>query len=144
MRRLFIMRKDLNMSPGKLAAQVSHCAEVYWLRMIKNGCHTDGGDREGEYTTMIRVPLDIYEGYVCGTITKIVCEAKNKYQLEKAVTIAKELGLREGTDYGYIYDRCLTELSPEEPDGTTLTGLWFRPLPDDIARQISTNYQLYR
>lgn len=26
-RRLFIMRKDLKMSPGKLAAQVGHCAE---------------------------------------------------------------------------------------------------------------------
>lgn len=29
MRRLFIIRKDLNLSPGKLAAMVGHCAEVY-------------------------------------------------------------------------------------------------------------------
>lgn len=35
-RRLFIMRKDLKMSPGKLAAQVAHCAEAYWTRLIQN------------------------------------------------------------------------------------------------------------
>lgn len=29
MRRLFIMRKDLHMSTGKLLAQVMHCAEAY-------------------------------------------------------------------------------------------------------------------
>ncbi len=31
MRRLFIIRKDLNLSPGKLAAMVGHCAEGYWM-----------------------------------------------------------------------------------------------------------------
>ena len=36
MRRLFIMRKDLNMSPGKLAAQVAHCAEAYWTRGLRH------------------------------------------------------------------------------------------------------------
>lgn len=35
-RRLFIMRKDLHMSPGKLAAQVAHCAEAYWTNDIRN------------------------------------------------------------------------------------------------------------
>lgn len=35
MRRLFIIRKDLNLSAGKLAAMVAHCAEGYWTRMLK-------------------------------------------------------------------------------------------------------------
>ena len=36
MRRLFIIRKDLHLSPGKLAAMVAHCAEAYWTRLIRN------------------------------------------------------------------------------------------------------------
>lgn len=33
-RRLFIMRRNLNMNPGKLAAQVGHCAEAFWTGEI--------------------------------------------------------------------------------------------------------------
>ena len=35
-RRVFIIRKDLHLSSGKLAAMVAHCAEAYCTRMIKN------------------------------------------------------------------------------------------------------------
>lgn len=35
MRRLFIIRKDLNLAPGKLAAMVAHCAEGYWMNLLK-------------------------------------------------------------------------------------------------------------
>lgn len=82
--------------------------------------------------------------YVCGSFTKTVCEAKNKNQLLKAKTIAEELGLVEDIDYGCIYDKCLTELEPEEDNGTTLTGMWFCPLDDEVAHKISKKYQLYK
>ena len=35
MRRLFVVRKDLNLSAGKLAAMVGHFAEAYWTNMLK-------------------------------------------------------------------------------------------------------------
>lgn len=57
--------------------------------------------------------------------------------------MADEIGLIEGEQYGLIYDKCLTELEPEELDGTTLTGIWFCPLSDDIAHSISKKYHLY-
>ena len=129
MRRLFIMRKDLNMSPGKLSAQVGHCAEVYWTNLLRNG-HT--------------VDKQIMEDYVSGSFTKTICSAKNKNKLLQARDKALELSLIEGQDFGLIYDKCLTELEPEEENGTTLTGIWFAPLDDDISRAISRKYQLYK
>lgn len=122
------MRKDLAMSPGKLAAQVGHCAEAYWTNLLRTGK---------------TIPPDIMQEYVNGIFTKTICEAKNKNHLMKAVKQADELGLVERDDYGLIFDACKTELTPEEEDGTTLTGIWFRPLPDEIAHSISKKYHLY-
>lgn len=138
MRRLFIMRKDLNMSAGKLAAQVGHCAEAYWLHLIQDAYQKFAFDPK------IYVDEDIYKEYIQGAIVKTICEARNKNHLLKAKTIAEELGLKENVDFGLIKDKCFTELKPEEEDGTTITGVWFKPLPDEIAHQISKKYQLYK
>ncbi len=139
MRRLFIMRKDLHMSPGKLAAQVGHCAEAYWTGMFRPIYRAEGD----EFMAAAYIPEDVFKGYIHGTATKTICEAKNKNQLLKAKTRAEELGFVENVDFGLIYDLCLTELEPEEEDGTTLTGIWFRPLPDDLTHEISKRYHLY-
>ncbi len=139
-RRLFIMRKDLHMSAGKLAAQVGHCAEAYWLEMIRQQAMPDGTS----YLVTARVPSEIFEQYINGDTVKTICEARSKSHLLKAKTKAEGLGLGEGIDFGLIYDRCLTELEPEEEDGTTLTGIWFRPLPDEVAHEISRKYHLHQ
>lgn len=136
-RRLFIMRKDLDMSPGKLAAQVAHCAEAYWLRMIQDA------KREGE-TVQLNIPDDIFTEYINGSIVKTICQAKNKSKLMGARQDALDLGLVEDVDFGFIRDNCYTELKPEELDGTVITGIWFCPLPDDLSHEISKHFQLYR
>ena len=139
-RRLFIMRKDLKMSPGKLAAQVGYCAEAYWIRLIQNS----KGTIRGSYHFDLSIQVPIYDNYINGTITKIILEAKNRNHLLKAVDIAGECGLKKDRDFGLIYDKCYTELIPEENDGTVLTGIWFRPLSYNMARKISKKYQLYK
>ena len=93
--------------------------------------------------SVLYLPVEMYDGYIDGSIVKTICEARNKNHLLKAKTMADELGLVENMDYGLIYDKCLTELEPEEEDGTTLTGIWFKPLEDEIAHQISKKYHLY-
>ena len=47
MRRLFIIRKDLQLHPGKLAAMVGHCAEGFWLNLL-----THGSVKDNEYDTL--------------------------------------------------------------------------------------------
>lgn len=151
MRRLFIMRKDLNMSHGKLGAQIGHCAEAYWTKLLKDNFTGESRKIYGDSTSEITgyyfdlwIPSEIVDDYVFGSFVKTVCAAKNKNHLLKAKIKAEELGLVEGKDFGLIYDNCLTELIPEEENGTTLTGIWFKPLPDDISHQISKKYQLYK
>lgn len=146
-RRLFIIRKDLGLSSGKLAAMVGHCAEAYWTRLIKNNTNAitkidENGFRES-YISYFSLDKDIYEEYINGSFVKTICQAKNRNQLLKAKTLANELGLVEGIDFGEINDKCLTELTPENEDGTTLVGIWFKPLPDEIAHKISKKYHLY-
>jgi peptidyl-tRNA hydrolase len=149
MRRLFIIRKDLNLHAGKLAAMVGHCAEGYWMNIIRNDANAEQFFKDGIVTGYkIYIDNDIVTDYINGIFTKTICEAKNLNHLMKVVDIAKELGLHEGTDYGFIDDVCKTDLTPEFTDengvGRCRVGIWFKPLPDDISHKLSKKYQLYK
>ncbi len=142
-RQLIIARKDLNMGPGKLAAQVSHASMAFLTNYIRNY----GKFSDCYYECVLTLDKDMFEQWIDGAFTKTVCQAKNKNQLMKAVTIAEELGLKEGEDFFLIKDNCLTDLEPEEIDdagvGRTLTCIGFRPLPDETAHTISKKFHLY-
>lgn len=144
MRQIIIARKDLNMGPGKLAAQVAHASLAFLSNKIRYK-----GQLDGTFVDIyLSIPKDIYDEWFCGIFTKTICEAKNRNQLMKAVTIAEKLGLQEGMDFFLIKDACLTDLEPEEIDengqGRTLTCIGFRPLDDNTAWEISKKYQLYK
>ena len=191
MRRLFIIRKDLHLTAGKLAAMVSHCAEAYWLNLLMHSYVKDNefdvlpvetpgypdywklyrhpairqaaeeaherGDKTFVYKSensrptigiKFEIPKDIWKDYINDIFTKTICEAKNLNQLMKVVDVAKKLGLQENVDYGFIDDCCKTELTPEFTDengnGRCRVGIWFRPLPDDMSKELSKKYQLYK
>ena len=148
MRQLIIARKDLNMSPGKLAAQVAHASWAFLSHGIRE-CMTRAkfDEYEKKYNFKLSLDKDIAEDWFGGIFTKTICEAKNKNQLLKVKEIAEELGMIEGKDFFLIMDACNTELEPEEVDengvGRTLTCIGFKPLPDEVAWQISKKFQLY-
>jgi PTH2 family peptidyl-tRNA hydrolase len=143
MRQLIIARKDLQMSSGKLAAQVAHASMAF----ITERLSVDASwDTEVECT--FTVPIEVWTDWFNDSITKTVCAAKTRNQLMRAITLAEEQGLREGRDFFLIHDACFTELEPEEVDedgvGRTLTCIGFRPLEDEVAHSISKKFQLYK
>lgn len=144
MRQLIIVRKDLDMSPGKLAAQVAHASNAWLLQEIQANAEKN---EDASYTASLSFDKETFEDWISSIYTKTICQAKNRYQLEKAIHAAEDLGLAEGKDFFLVKDLCLTELEPEEVDeqgrGRTLTCIGFRPLPDDIAHIISKKYQLF-
>ena len=149
MRQIIIARKDLEMSPGKLAAQVAHASWAFLSNGIRKCLLNAKFDTyEGKYTFKLSLDKDIAEDWFGGIFTKTICEAKNKNQLLKAKEIAEELGMVEGKDFFLIMDACNTELTPEEVDengvGRTLTCIGFKPLDDETAWKISKKFQLYR
>lgn len=52
-KQIIIARKDLNMSPGKLAAQVSHGSMAFLSWMIRNNSHTELEPEDGRTLTVI-------------------------------------------------------------------------------------------
>ena len=146
MRQLIIARKDLNMSPGKLAAQVAHASLAFISHKIQgNGRHMA---LSPNYLVQMILSEPIYEDWFCGIFTKTVCEARNYNHLLKAKEYAEKFGMVEGQDFFLIWDACLTELQPEAYDkngvGRTLTCIGFKPLDDETAWKISKKFQLYK
>jgi len=142
-KQIIIARKDLNMSYGKLSAQVSHGSMAFLISMIKEKAKIiNMFNDKNNYECHLTFDVNTFEDWINGEFTKCVLKAKNKNQLLKAKTIAEEIGLQEGKDFWLIKDNCHTELEPEE-DGTTLTVIGFRPLDAEIADKIGKRFQLY-
>lgn len=93
MRQLIIVRKDLQMSPGKLAAQVAH-ASMAWLtselrsRYAIGDYETRFDDHNDPSTAYYHMPVNIdkniFDDWINGSFTKTVCETKNLNGINKA------------------------------------------------------------
>ena len=146
-KQIIIARKDLNMSAGKLAAQVSHASMAFLTNAIrnewsKNTTYFKGNEYKTYYSVELTFDKDLFEQWINGEFTKCVLKAKNKSQLLKAKTLAEEMGMTENEDFFCIYDNCHTELTPED-NGRTLTCIGFKPMDSEVIDKIGKKYQLY-
>ena len=146
-KQYIIVRKDLNMSPQKMSAMVAHGAMAFLTSDIRSNAKLNKNN-DKIYISELTLDKDLFDNWFNGAFTKVVLEAKNKYQLLKAKTMAEEIGMVEGKDFFLIKDKCLTELTPEEIDengiGRTLTCIGFRPFTIETMKPISKKYQLYK
>lgn len=142
-KQIIIARKDLNMSAGKLAAQVSHASMAFLTNAIRNDWSKWVNDDETSYYSVeLTFDKDLFEQWIDGEFTKCVLKAKNKTQLLKAKTLAEEMGMTENKDFFCIYDNCHTELTPED-NGRTLTCIGFKPMDNEVIDKIGKKFQLY-
>ena len=145
-KQIIIVRKDIPMSTGKIAAQVSHASMAFLTCEIrKNALVTTP---KMDYWSLLKFDRNIYEQWIDGSFTKCVLEAKNKNKLLKAVELAEGLGMKENEDFFLIKDNCYTELEPKELDedgqGRTLTCIGFKPMDAEIIDKIGKKFQLYK
>ncbi len=142
-KQIIIVRKDLNLSPGKLAAQCCHGAMAFLAAQIRENARYV----QECYMASMAFGKELYEEWLDGEFTKCILEAPNKSQLLKAKIKAEEMGMVEGEDFFLIKDNCHTELVPEEYDeygvGRTLTSIGFRPMMKEQIDQIGKKYHLY-
>lgn len=141
MKQIIIVRKDLNLSHGKMAAQVSHASMAFLSRAIQSGNVTEADNTTSQVTFSIE--NDILNDWIGGIFTKVILRAKNKNDLMRAVRIATKNGMVENKDFFIIRDNCLTELKPEEEDGTCITCIGFKPMYASDCEVVSKKFQLY-
>lgn len=143
-KQIIIARKDLGMSPGKLAAQVSHGSMAFLTTMLRNCDSSEFDIDESRYYEFgLAIEKELFDQWINGAFTKCVLRAKNRNNLLKAKEMAENLGMTEGKDFFLIRDNCYTELEPEDEDGRTLTCIGFRPMDSEVIDQIGKKYHLY-
>lgn len=142
-KQVIIVRRDLGMSPGKLAAQVSHASMSFLTCALQASAELVGDDK---VKCSIEFDRDMWDGWLGGLFTKVCLGAKTKTKLDNAIKRAEALGMEEGRDFFVIRDHCLTELEPEEIDkngeGWTVTCVGFRPMPSSEIDPITKKFQL--
>ena len=141
-KQIIIVRKDLQMSIGKICSQVSHASMAFLTNEIRNEWSKWISGDKTYYSVELTFDKDLFEQWIDSEFTKCVLKAKNKSQLLKAKTLAEEMGMIENEDFFCIYDNCHTELTPED-NGRTLTCIGFKPMDSEVIDKIGRKYQLY-
>lgn len=168
-KQIIIVRSDLKMSSGKMAAQVAHASIAFLLFDIQSNLHYADqyftkideqklNEPSSDFITIqeewdsktpqylvngLRYSPEFYQDWIQSGQSKIVLSAKNKSKLLNAKILAEQIGLKQDKDFFLIYDNCRTVLHPEEQDGTTLTCIGFRPLDEKRVDKIGKHFLLY-
>ena len=142
-KQVIVINKELQMSGGKLAAQVSHASMAFLATMIQKNSTVVTEGEDYHYNINFNIDKNLYEEWLGGLFTKVNLAAKNENQMQKIVDKAKEAGMVEGVDFFCIRDACLTELIPDET-GSRWTCIGFRPMDASEIDPITKKLQLYR
>lgn len=125
----FVVNKDLNMSAGKIAAQVAHIATLTTRDLTI--CEEDRHFANSFGYT--KDEIDWFKKWMYKSMTKIVLEAKQS-KLENLIN-----NLQYPVKVFYIKDEGRTEIEPD-----SLTCIGFVPMPKSKAKEIVGKLQLLK
>lgn len=129
-KQVIVVRKDLNMRKGKLAAQTAHAAMGFMTSHY--GCEPLKGSKE--YEISVFVDETTVDWLNSGT-KKIVCQIESLHELLCLVDIAKRKGIKTHV----VTDSGLTEF-----DGIpTITCAAFGPDLDEDLDSITNHLKLF-
>ena len=130
MKQVIVVRKDLNMSPGKMAAQVAHAS----LKAFKLHMKNLGKGHDNIEAIDYKENKQLLEWQNTGE-TKIVVGAKNHAEFDRVRINAQ----RADVLVAVVIDEGRTELEPQ-----TITCMALGPAPNDVMDGITGKLQLIK
>jgi peptidyl-tRNA hydrolase len=132
-----IVRQDLEMSHGKMAAQCSHASGSICLAPFE---HQLGQQRSIQNRDGLSKHRDAFQAWTQKSFAKVVLRVKSREQLLKVCDKLDEIS----HPYAPIFDACRTELEPEEANGSTLTCIGLFPMFKDEVPNFIRKLQVYK
>jgi len=130
-KQVIIVRKDLKMSKGKMAAQVSHASMGAFFNLL-TFTHSSEGDMSLHLNTERGTAV---QDWIDNSFTKVVLEVETKADLEEL----KKMAYQSSLPFAYVVDEGRTEFTKPEA-----TCLGIGPgLGSDID-EITGHLKLYR
>jgi len=131
-KQVIVIRKDLNMRKGKIAAQVAHAAMKVFFDRMK---FVDVGPRDTPiYTAYIPAINETERKWMIGSFTKVVVSVNSEEEIYDLAKRASDLGIR----HAVIVDSGFTEFHGNKTTTCIAIG------PDDSEKidQITSNLPL--
>lgn len=146
-KQIIVVNKELKMSKGKMAAQVSHASMAFLTHQFldnENPNRIENYENNTLKNYTLKIDISIEENdWMQNSFTKVILEVKNENQLNKLVEKAKEYGFIENKDFFCIRDNCRTELIPDET-GTRFTCIGFSPMAEENINPLTKRLQVYK
>lgn len=134
-KQVIVMRKDLNMRKGKIAAQAGHACVAALIKAASvNNSYLNWNFKEDKIECIGKNNRYI-DDWLNNNFTKICVYVESEEELLKI----KEQGDKLHLISAIITDNGLTEFHGQK----TLTCLAFEPLPSEIIDKITGNLKLY-